>query len=211
MTVNTQAPAIEFDRQYAVEQLRRSRHPVRRFIKGFYLRNMLRDVRGPTIDFGCGAGQLLARLPTGSAGLELNQYLIEELRKSGLTVLQAQADMNDFELRNFEPGRFSSLVIAHVMEHLPDPAEALRVLLQACIRLHIERVVIVVPGQKGFSSDHTHKTFIDKRYVETNLPARVGDFVQSSISYFPGPWEWIGRYFIFHEMKIVYDRQIEQR
>ena len=42
---NTPLPAaLEFDRFYAAEQLRRSRHPLRRFVKGFYLRNILRDV-----------------------------------------------------------------------------------------------------------------------------------------------------------------------
>ena len=49
--------AAEFDRHYAAEQVRRSRHPLRRIVKGFYLREVLRDVVGPSIDFGCGASQ----------------------------------------------------------------------------------------------------------------------------------------------------------
>jgi SAM-dependent methyltransferase len=196
----------EFDRHYAAEQLRRSRHPLRRFVKGFYLRNILRDVRGPAIDFGCGAGQLLEQLPPGSMGLELNSYLIEELRQAGLTVHQARAEMSDFELTHFAAGRFRTLIIAHVLEHLADPAAALRVLLAACRRLGIVRVVVVVPGAKGFASDRTHKTFIDHAYIEGHLPQNSEGFVRSSPSYFPGPWEWIGRHFVFNEMKLVFDR-----
>ena len=49
----------EFGSAYAAEQLRRSRHPLRRLIKKFYLDRVLGEVGDrPTIDFGCGAGQL---------------------------------------------------------------------------------------------------------------------------------------------------------
>ena len=209
MTETSLQPAGEFDRHYAAEQLRRSRHPLRRFIKGFYLRNILREVRGPAIDFGCGAGQLLARLPPGSVGLEVNQYLIEELRSSGFTVCQARGEMQDFELTGFATSSFRTLVIAHVLEHLPDPVAALHLLLAACLRLGIERVIVVVPGAKGYASDRTHKTFIDHAYLENHMPQNSEGFVRSSISYFPGPWQWVGRHFVFHEMKVIFDRVIE--
>ena len=199
----------DFDFEYAAEQLRRARHPVRRLVKSFYLRNVLRDVRGPTIDFGCGAGQLLARLPAGSVGLEVNPHLIKALKVAGCTVQLARADMRDFELEGVEPGRFRTLVIAHVLEHLPDPAAALRILLAACNRLAIERVIVVVPGAKGFASDRTHKTFIDMAYLQSKMLARVEDFVLTRTSFFPGPWEGIGRYFVFHELKVVFDRQAD--
>jgi hypothetical protein len=58
----------EFDKNYAAEQLRRRRHPLRRLVKRHYLNNILSEVRGPTIDFGCGAGQLLARFPPARWG-----------------------------------------------------------------------------------------------------------------------------------------------
>jgi SAM-dependent methyltransferase len=199
---------MEFDRAYADEQLRRSHQPFRRFIKGFYLRNVLRDVRGPCIDFGCGAGQLLEKLSPGSKGLELNPFLVESLTKIGLFVNQANGIENDFELIEFEEGKFKTLVISHVLEHLAEPAKALRVLFSACHRLGITRVIVIVPGKKGYQSDKTHKTFIDQNYIETNLSNSYDGFVRSSISFFPGPWEWIGRYYIFHEMKVIFDRKI---
>lgn len=198
--------ATEFDREYAAEQLRRSKHPLRRFVKGFYLREVLRDVRGPTIDFGCGAGQLLHLLPSGSVGLEVNAHLIDALRGRGLTIHQARADMRDFELDGFAAGRFRTLVIAHVLEHLPDPVAALRVLLASCRRLGIFRVIVIVPGARGFASDRTHKTFIDAAWVQAHLAANVEGFRRSAPSYFPGPWEWIGDHFVFNEMKLVFDR-----
>ena len=166
-----------FDRLYAEEQIRRSLHPLRRLVKGFYLRETLREVQGPTVDFGCGAGQLLAQLPKESLGLEVNPHLITALRAQGLTVQESQGTMVDFELRSLLPKRFRSLVIAHVLEHLPDPAAALRVLLASCRRLGIERVAVIVPGEKGFASDPTHRTFIDSTSVTANLPERLEGFL----------------------------------
>lgn len=200
---------IEFDQQYAAEQLRRSRHPLRRFIKSFYLRNILSNVRGSTIDFGCGTGQLLELLPPGSAGLEINPHLIKELRNSGLTVQQTQGEIQDFELTCFDSGCFNTLVIAHVLEHLQNPVAALRLLMSASQRLGLKRVILVVPGMKGFASDHTHKTFIDRTYLETYLPQQIEGFVRSRICYFPGRWEWVGRYFVYHEMMVIFDRESE--
>lgn len=206
MTRTAPLSELEFDRDYAAEQLRRSHHPLRRFVKGFYLRRILRDVRGPSVDFGCGAGQLLRLLPPGSIGLEVNPHLIKVLRAEGLTVRQARATMQDFELAGLTPGAFRTLVIAHVLEHLPDPVAALHALLRACCRLGIERVVVVVPGAKGFASDPTHKTFIDRRFIETRLPLQTDGYRRAGIDYFPGAWPWIGQYFVFHEMKVVFDR-----
>jgi SAM-dependent methyltransferase len=150
MNTKTDAAAGEFDLSYAAEQLRRSQSPWRRLIKGFYLRSMLRQLSGPTVDFGCGAGQLLARLPSGSVGIEVNPHLIESLRGAGHQVFAARAEISDFELRDLPPGRFQSLVIAHVLEHLPDPALAIDVLLSACRRIGIRRVLVVVSGCLGF-------------------------------------------------------------
>lgn len=150
MTDTASPSAIEFDRKYANEQLRRSRQPLRRFVKGFYLRHTLRDVlNGPCIDFGCGAGQLLARLPSGSVGFEVNPHLIESLRCSGLTVYQARGEMQDFELEGLAVGRFRTLVIAQALEHLPNPIAASRALLPASRRIGVEPVAVIVPGARG--------------------------------------------------------------
>ena len=195
-----------FDQSYAAEQLRRSRHPLRSLIKGFYLRNMLQRVKGPTIDFGCGAGQLLRLLPEGSEGLELNPHLVTALRNSGLAVRQARGELSDFELPGFATGHFRSLVIAHVLEHLPDPVAALQLLLRNSARLGIERVLVVVPGARGYASDRTHKTFIDRAYLEASIEPVVEGFARSEPAYFPGPWEWVGKHFVFHEMLVCFDR-----
>ena len=196
----------EFDAVYAAEQLRRSRHPLRRLIKRFYLDHVLHDVHGPTIDLGCGAGQLLARLPAGSVGVEVNPVLVEHLRSAGMNVLGYDAAGDGFRLTGFREGYYKTLVISHVLEHFEDAASVIRVLWRSCARLGIETIVAIVPGAKGYASDATHKTFIDARFIEAQGLRRVEGFDLVKSRYFPIDRVDIGDHFTFHELKLVYSK-----
>jgi SAM-dependent methyltransferase len=198
--------ASEFDQAYAAEQLRRSKHPVRRLIKRFYLDQVLQDVHGPTIDLGCGAGQLLARLSAGSLGVEVNPVLVEHLRSKGMNVLGYDAASDDFALTGFRENHYKTLVISHVLEHFQDAATVMRSLWRACSRLGIETIVAVVPGAKGYASDATHKTFVNAGFIETEGLRHVEGFELAKIRYFPINREIVGEYFTFHELKLVYRR-----
>ena len=200
--------AAEFGRNYAAEQLRRSRHPLRRLIKRLYLNNVLSDVSGPTIDFGCGAGQLLARLPAGSIGLEINPHLVEELRRTGLNARTYDPGVDQFALRDFSRDCYETLVISHVIEHLPDSAQTLRALWRACGRIGIRRIIVVVPGWKGFLLDKTHKNFVDQRYLEKHGLLSFEGYAVTKARYFPINVEGLGKVFAYHEFKIVYERAV---
>ena len=196
-----------FDEAYAEEQLRRSRHPLRRLVKGFYLRNILREVSGPAIDFGCGAGQLLERLPTGSVGLEVNPALVRTLQARRLNAVQYDAAADNLALSGLQPGRYSTFVMAHVLEHFDDAAGALRALLRACRRLDVERFVLVVPGWKGYQSDATHKTFVDFGYLRREGLLACEGYALKTARHFPLDVESLGRHFVFHELTAVLQRQ----
>lgn len=198
--------AAAFGVDYAREQLRRRDHPLRRWVKNLYLRDLLRDIDGPSLDIGCGAGSLLRRLPAGSVGTEVNPALVQHLRLEGLSVAQARGSVEDFDLAEFPADRFGCLVLAHVLEHLQDPAEALDRLLRACRRLGIHRLIVVVPGLKGYRSDPTHRTFIDADWIARHPVAEPQGWILRPPRYFPGP-PWVGRFFAYHEMKLVFDRR----
>ena len=196
----------EFDKNYAAEQLRRSRHPLRKLVKRLYLNNILSEVSGPTIDFGCGAGQLLARLPAGSVGLEINPYLVEELRRTGLNVVPYDPDADQFSLREFPANHYKTMVIAHVIEHFADSSQAVRKIWRTCARLGIRKIIVIVPGAKGFRSDDTHKTFVNQRYLEDQGLLNCEGYAVTKTGYFPINTEGFGEHFTFHEFKIVYER-----
>ena len=197
--------ADDFGINYATEQLRRSHHPLRQIIKSFYLKNILRDVTGKTIDFGCGAGQLLARLPAGSVGLEVNPHLVCALRTAGMNS-QRYDDGDDFSFTDFPCGQYKTFVMAHVLEHFDDAGKVLKRILSSCSRIGIERAIIVVPGAKGYQSDQTHKTFVDRNYLREHGLLNCEGYTAREISYFPINNESIGKYFIFHELKLTYDK-----
>jgi SAM-dependent methyltransferase len=195
---------LEFDQTYATEQLRRSRHPLRRLIKKFYLDRVLREVRGATIDFGCGAGQLLARLPIGSVGLEVNPHLVKALQQAGMNARYYDAMADDFSLSELEAGCYKALIISHVLEHFEDSAAVMRKLWRACARLGVETIVAVVPGAKGYASDATHKTFVTEKYLRENALMQCEGYVLDKAEYFPINVASVGEYFVFHELKLVY-------
>jgi SAM-dependent methyltransferase len=201
------SPNPEFDQSYAAEQLRRSRHPLRRLIKKFYLDRVLREVRGPTIDFGCGAGQLLARLPPGSVGLEINPHLVRALQDEGVNARLYDAMSDDFSLSSLEPNFYQSLVISHVLEHFPDSASVMRKIWRACARLGVRTIVAVVPGAKGYASDHTHRTFVTEAYIAEHDLTQCEGFALRKAEYFPINFAAIGDYYVFHELKLVYTRE----
>jgi SAM-dependent methyltransferase len=179
---------------------------LRRLIKGFYLRNILRDVAGASIDFGCGAGQLLARLPAGSIGLEINPFLVQALQRNGLNVMHYDAEGDRFLLAGLSENRYSTFIMTHVLEHFAEAALVLRTLLRSCRRLGIRRFILVVPGWKGYLSDHTHKTFVDRPYLEREGLLSCEGFMLKQARYFPIGHQAVGRYFAFHELIAVFDR-----
>jgi len=198
-------PQPLYDQAYAERQFRRRRNPLRRLIKGFYLRNMLREVRGRTIDLGFGAGQLLERLPSGSLGLEVNPHLVEQARKEGLNAVLYDTTAERPLVGVVPPGTYSTLVLAHVAEHIDDAAAFIRRILQSSATLGIGRIIFVVPGAKGFRFDRTHRTFIDRRYLEEHGLLNCEGYRVTVSRYFPGNHEWIGRFYTFHEFMFVYD------
>ena len=112
----------------------------------------------------------------------------------------------DCALKGWRSAAIVAFVMAHVLEHIDDSAAALRQIFQSCARLGVERVIIIVPGAKGFDSDATHKTFVNRHYMQQHHLLNCEGYAMKSSGYFPGNWEWIGRYFVFHEFFIVYDK-----
>lgn len=194
----------EFGLAYAKSQIERQRNPWRKLIKSFYVSRVLKHVSGPAIDLGCGAGQILERLPPGSMGIEVNPYLVEDLKQRGLNVLPAQEGQGSFNLAALKPNEFGTLVLSHVLEHFPDADQVLRSLLHDCFVLGISKVIIVVPCETGFRSDSTHKTFIDLNYLQAQGMAECEGFRISHHAYFPGNYRFIGKFFIYHELMVIY-------
>ena len=197
----------EFDQAYATEQIRRRSSPLRRLVKARYLANLRHRFSGPTIDLGCGAGQLLEQLPKGSVGLELNAALISYLATLGLDAVAYDALADDFRLTPLAGrGPYRHLVCAHVIEHFSDPAHAVRSLLRSAQTLGVESAVFVVPGRRGFATDRTHKVFVTEDFIRASGLADCPPWRLSAVEYFPGNLRSLGDWFAYHECILTWRR-----
>lgn len=196
----------DYDMVYAQRQIKRASSGFRRLIKKHYLNNIIKDVIGPTIDFGCGAGQLLERLPYGSLGLEVNTHLVEYLRGKGFNVQAYDPSSDQLLFSELQAGQYRTFVMSHVLEHFDNASEGLRKILHACARLGIERIIVVVPSKKGYEFDHTHRTFVNRDYFFQHGLFACKRYTVTKTRDFPIFSSILGDFFVFNELKLIYDR-----
>ena len=196
------------DEDYAKEQIRRSRSKPRRLIKDFYVRAVLSQVSGATLDVGCGAGQILERLPRGSLGLESNEHLLTHLCEQGLPCRHFNLSEDVTSEALFGSGGFQSMVLSHVLEHFPSAMRMLRKLLEiAGNHKPLERILIIVPTERGYASDATHKTFVSQKAIEAEGLQETSHFKLRSAKYFPLNQSWLGPHFAYHELHLLWTRR----
>ena len=198
------AKPCDYDAGYLDYQLRRNW--LRRFIRGFYLRHIRRLATGPCLDFGCGTGDLLRHLPPGSLGLEVNPATVAFGQTAGLPVLQYDPDQDRYALAGLTPGRFACLILSHVLEHLSPADRILATLAASAGRLGMQRLILVVPGAKGFAHDPTHQEFIDLHYLRTRHLLDLPPFRLTRHHWFPLNAERAGRIFTHNELVLIFYR-----
>lgn len=184
-----------------------NRSRVRRWIRRAYLQDIRAYCTGRTLDFGCGVGELLALLPEGSMGMEVNAEAVAFCVANGLSVQHYEPESDQYRLDALEPGRYQTFTMNHVLEHLPDPADVLSRLFDSCVRLGICRIVLTVPGRKGYSSDRTHLTFVDEAYLRDHGLLDRPDFALRLHKHYPVNWRTFGDWFTHNEYRLVFDRQ----
>jgi 2-polyprenyl-3-methyl-5-hydroxy-6-metoxy-1,4-benzoquinol methylase len=156
-----------------------------------YRWNLRRLKLGRTLDVGCGLGRNLAHLD--GVGIDPEQECVRIARSRGLSV---------FEPHEFteKPESFDSLLIAHVLEHLP-PIDALNL-----VRDHVPyvrrggRVVMITPQEWNFRSCPTHINFADFAQL-ARIATELGLIIEKKYS-FPFP-RWAANIFKYNEFVVV--------
>lgn len=185
----------------------KDRSAIRKWVRLLYIRHAIKHLIEPVIDLGCGIGEHLAHLGKDSIGLEVNQRSVDYCLKTGLNVEYMNTEEDQYQLSFLESGRYNSMLISHVLEHLDNPDVVFRKLLFACDRLGVKRIFVCVPGIKGFAHDTTHRTFIDKKYLEDHGLVDVEKFQLVHLGYFPVNLTVFGKYFTHNEMNLTFERK----
>jgi SAM-dependent methyltransferase len=192
--------------EYTEYQSDRSR--LRKLARTPWLRAAGRFVEGPAVDLGCGVGELLARLPPGSMGLEINRATVDLCVANGLDVSYYDGADDGWSLAPVR-GRstsFDTLILSHVLEHLDGPDEVLHQLARAAGDLGMRQVLVIVPGRAGYDSDPTHRTFIDRAYLAAPAIVEGTGFRLASATHFPGNVPALGDHLRYHELRASFVR-----
>ncbi|RLL50880.1 methyltransferase domain-containing protein [Mariprofundus sp. EBB-1] len=155
---------VEHDRYYTYLK---ERSRLGAFYRNYYLYPKISSgLTGEVLDFGCGIGDFL-KFFSGTVGADINFHNVEYCRGLGL-----QAELIENGRTPFDDCAFDSIVMDNVLEHIPQQEvngvihEVLRVLRPG------GRLLVGVPGMKGYASDPDHKCF----YSEEDLIALLAHY-----------------------------------
>lgn len=192
-----------YNESYTAYQV--NRNFIRKTIRKLYLKNILKHVKGRAIDFGCGSGELLHLLSDGSMGIDINEYSVKYCVESGLKAILYSPAVDNYEFHFIQPSSYQTFIMSHVLEHLENPFEILTRIFSSCKRLNIERIIIVVPGKKGFTHDPTHRTFIDSNFLK-HFDGKEG-FKIIYMKYFPVNLESAGNFLTHNELVTIFSQE----
>jgi len=145
-------------------------------------------------DVGCGFGAFLEYCRSRdrpAVGLDSNPKLVEICNRKGLQAYQADV-LNLHEV--FSPA--DNIICDNVIEHL----SLIEVDRFFC---EIQKIwspggvmLIVVPNQRGYGSDPTHKTFVDDTLIAEITNKFKLSFCRTYLH--PIPWRILGDHYIFN-------------
>ena len=199
--IPSDAPAgpTSLDRPYAERLLRKQTAWWKRAfgVQAPYRWNLRRLRPGLTLDIGCGIGRNLLHLPGQSVGVDPNAHAVAIARERGLP---AMCPAEFWLSPEASPGRFDTLLLAHVCEHL-GAAASVELLNEYLPLLRPGgRVILMTPQESGYRSDTTHVEFLDYSALGGLLTA--AGLRRDRAYSFPLP-RACGRLFRFNEFVVI--------
>jgi len=135
-------------------------------VQAIYRWNLRRLDLGTTLDVGCGIGRNLSAID--GVGVDHNPASVAIARRRGLRAFTTEEFLGG---EYAAAGRFDSLLLAHVVEHMTaGQARALLGMYLPYVRPG-GKVVVIAPQEAGFLSDDTHVEFMDHTAVRALLEA----------------------------------------
>lgn len=161
-----------------------------------YRWNLKRLQVGRTLDVGCGIGRNLGNLSKDSVGVDHNAHSIKVAKKSGYNAVTVDEFKKD--KRKYSKDSFDSMLLAHVLEHM-STADGKKI-IEEYLPYVKDKVVIICPQEKGFTTDETHVNFLTHEAIE-NILKSCGLKIARSYSF---PFhKKVGKVFTYNETVVV--------
>ncbi len=162
-----------------------------------YRAHLRRLQLGFTLDVGCGIGRNLSHIGGNGVGVDHNVEAISYVRSLGIAAFTVE----EFHSSDYAvPGRFDSLLISHVLEHMPRDAA---VKLVEEYKPYVKsggKIVFITPQELGYASDETHVEFVG--FAEAaDIARQAGITVEKQYS-FPLP-RLTGKVFKYNEFVLL--------
>ena len=165
-----------------------------------YRRHLRRLELGIVLDVGCGIGRNLRNLGGHAVGIDHNPTSVARARAAGFVAYTPEEFERSPEHR---PGRFDSLLLAHVLEHM-SRREAVALVGRYLDLIRIGgRVVLITPQERGYRTDPTHVEFLDFASHRELARALGLELLRQDSFPFPRP---VGKLFPYNEFVTVAQR-----
>lgn len=151
----------------------------------FLYPRLARHLNGRVLDYGCGIGDFV-RYRANTVGVDVNEHNVDHCRKQGL-----DARLIDDNQLPFTDGSFDGVVLDNVLEHIP--GDRVDKVLGEIARVMKEsgKIVVGVPGIKGFECDPDHKIFYTKESLITLFEQH--GFRPMKVFFMPLAFQGLGR------------------
>ena len=137
--------------------------------------------KGRVLDVGCGIGDML-EFYNAATGVDVNPKTVEYCVSKGLSAKLMATD----ELP-FKDGTFESVLLDNVLEHLEQPEKLLSEINRVLVT--DGRVIIGVPGKKGYTRDPDHKIYYNKSNLSKVL--KLAGFSKDLVFAMPFESDWL--------------------
>jgi SAM-dependent methyltransferase len=162
-----------------------------------YRWNIRRLDPGFTLDVGCGLGRNLAHLDGHGVGVDHNPDSIARVRAKGFVGFTVAEFFNSDYAK---PGTFDTMLVAHVVEHMPE-SDAISIVGSYLPFIKPGgKVIFITPQERGYATDATHVRFVGFN-EQLDLAGKLALTVERQFS-FPFP-RVAGKYFPYNEFVCV--------
>ncbi len=149
------------------------------------------------LDVGCGIGRNLLHLDGNGVGVDTSQASVDVAKTRGCTAYTVAEFRSSSDA---SVASFDSLLLAHVLEHMPRQTAEDLVLEYLPYIKPGGQAIVIVPQEAGYTSDETHVNFLEAEDVVSLLRSCGLGSVRAYSFPFPG---FVGRIFRHNETVVI--------